>query len=133
LAERLTNDRATRIRRETNGPKTPRAFNFGPDPESFLTVAQVVDTLTAALNKAPGSKPATGRGWDQAPGIHLPEAAALTLSSELAQRSLGWRPKLTMQETIDWTAEWYVALAAGGDARTLTSDQIRKYQARCAV
>jgi CDP-glucose 4,6-dehydratase len=131
LAQRLSEERSAQGRCEKGALPTPRALNFGPDPESFLTVAQVVETLTAALGEGRGAGPAKGAGWQQAPGKHLPEAAALTLSSDLALQALGWRPRLTMQETIDWTADWYSAYAAGGDARTLTRDQIDRYQARC--
>ncbi len=120
---------AQRLTEQPRGATTPRAVNFGPNPESFLTVADVVDTLVAAL----GGQNRPGSGWEQAPGTHLPEAAALTLLSELAQRTLGWHPRLTMPETIAWTADWYAALAKGGDARTLMIEQITRYQARCGA
>jgi CDP-glucose 4,6-dehydratase len=120
---------AQRLTENPRAPTTPRAVNFGPDPDSFLTVAEVVDTLVAAL----GGQSRPGSGWAQAPGTHLPEAAALTLSSELAQQTLGWRPRLTMPETIEWTAHWYAALAKGGDARALMLAQIFDYQARCGA
>jgi CDP-glucose 4,6-dehydratase len=133
LAQRLSEEHVAQSCHQKTAHPTPRALNFGPDPESFLTVAQVVETLTMALGKGRSASTTGGAGWEQAPGTHLPEAAALTLSSDLALRSLNWRPRLTMQETINWTADWYVALAAGNDARTLALDQIRKYQARCGA
>ena len=70
----------------------PAALNFGPDPGHWLTVAQVADVVGQALN--------VGSGWELAPGKPLPEAATLTLSSDLAKRVLEWAPKLTMQETV---------------------------------
>ena len=42
-------------------------------------------------------------------GVHPQEAAALTLSSALAQRSLEWRPRLDVSESLAWTADWYRA------------------------
>ena len=110
LAERLVRD-----------PKAmPPAVNFGPDPGSWLTVAQVADVIGRALD--------TRSSWEPAPGDPLPEAATLTLSSDLAKRVLGWAPLLTMQETVDWTAEWYKAHRAGRDMRAATLDQIGRYE-----
>ena len=110
LAEQLVRD-----------PKgMPPALNFGPDPGSWLTVAQVADVIGQALD--------TRSSWELAPGDPLPEAATLTLSSDLAKRVLGWAPLLTMQETVDWTAEWYKAHRAGRDMRAATLDQIGRYE-----
>jgi CDP-glucose 4,6-dehydratase len=70
----------------------------------------------------------TGSSWELAPGKPLPEAATLTLSSELAKRVLGWAPKLTMEETVSWTADWYNAHQAGRNMRSVTLDQIVRYE-----
>ena len=83
-------------------------------------MAQVADVVGQALE--------SGSSWELAPGKPLPEAATLTLSSDLAKRVLGWAPKLTMQETVDWTADWYKAHQAGRDMRTATLDQIARYE-----
>jgi CDP-glucose 4,6-dehydratase len=99
----------------------PEAMNFGPDPDSFATVADVVDALSAACGVA--------RGWEMAPGAHPPEAATLTLTSQLAAASLGWRPRLDLGETIEWTSAWYAAHRAGRDMRSFTLDQIARYEA----
>lgn len=102
-------------------PETaPPALNFGPDHRSTLTVAEMVGILGAVF--------AGAAGWEQAPGEHPPEAATLTLDSALAGRSLGWYPRLSMAETIGWTAEWYRAWRAGADPRELSLEQIRRYE-----
>ena len=100
--------------------KSPRSVNFGPEPQSFLTVAEVVDIMSDALNDSPG--------WVLAPGEHLVEAKTLMLDSTLAANELGWKPLLSMEETIHWTADWYQGMAAGNDPRRLTTDQISRYQ-----
>ena len=64
----------------------PRAVNFGPDAASFCTVREVVDAFSARFGGNPG--------WERDPSAHPPEAHALTLSSALAERTLGWRPRL---------------------------------------
>lgn len=105
----------------TDPTSTPPALNFGPDPGNWLTVAQVADIMSVALG--------AGSGWERMPGNHPPEAATLTLSSELAKRSLGWAPQLSMQETVNWTADWYKAHRAGNDMKVVTLDQIARYEA----
>ncbi|SCB57894.1 CDP-glucose 4,6-dehydratase [Rhizobium aethiopicum] len=98
----------------------PEALNFGPDPQSFATVSD----LAEALGLAHGVKDV----WRLAPGTHLPEAPALTLSSELALSTIGWRPRLTLQQTIDWTAAWYQANREGADMRAFSLGQIAAYE-----
>ncbi|HEY4141224.1 MAG TPA: CDP-glucose 4,6-dehydratase [Pseudolabrys sp.] len=110
VAERLVTDPAS----------VPPALNFGPDPGNWLTVSQVADIMSVALG--------AGSGWEKAPGIQPPEAATLTLSSELAKRSLGWTPRLSMQDTVDWTADWYKAHRAGRDMKAVTLNQIARYE-----
>jgi CDP-glucose 4,6-dehydratase len=108
----------------TDPASPPKAVNFGPDPKSFLTVAQVVEILGSAFDGAVG--------WEQAAGPHPAEAATLTLDSALAQRSLGWTPKLAIKDTIGWTADWYRGWRNGADLRKITLDQIERYEALCA-
>lgn len=100
--------------------KLPEALNFGPDPESFATVSE----LAEALGLAHGVEGV----WKQAPGTHLPEAPALTLSSGLALSAIGWRPRLTLQQTIDWTAAWYKANRERADMRAFSLGQIAAYE-----
>jgi CDP-glucose 4,6-dehydratase len=99
------------------------AVNFGPDPGNALPVAQVVDLLSAAFKGA--------ARWELAAGLHPPEAAVLTLNSNLAEEVLGWTPKLGIDDTIGWTAEWYRAWRGGADVRRLTLEQIARYEELC--
>ncbi|MDB6083155.1 MAG: CDP-glucose 4,6-dehydratase [Gammaproteobacteria bacterium] len=100
----------------------PRAVNFGPDPASFCSVHEVVDAFSARF----GGKP----GWERDAAVHPAEAQALTLSSGLAERSLGWRPILRIEESLSWTAEWYRAYAAGDDMLAVTEAQLAQYRER---
>jgi CDP-glucose 4,6-dehydratase len=98
----------------------PRAVNFGPDPSAFCTVREVVDAFSARFAGKPG--------WRRDPGVHPQEAQALTLSSSLAQRTLGWRPTLDVTASLAWTADWYRAHAAGDDMLAFSRAQIAKYR-----
>ena len=98
----------------------PRAVNFGPDPASFCTVREVVDAFSARFAGKPG--------WERDTAVQPPEAHALTLSSGLAERALGWRPCLGIAESLAWTADWYRAHAAGEDMLRYSETQIAQYQ-----
>jgi len=98
----------------------PDALNFGPDPESFRTVAEVVEAISRHFDGRPG--------WQQDDGEHPPEAPALTLNSELAGRILNWRPRLSIETALEWTAAWYAAHRAGAAMRPITLEQIRRFQ-----
>ena len=104
-------------------PKTaPRAVNFGPDPASFCTVHEVVDAFSARFDGKPG--------WEHDGAAHPVEAGALTLSSQLAERSLEWRPMLSIEQSLSWTADWYRAHAMGDNMLTVSQAQIAHYQER---
>ncbi len=98
----------------------PRAVNFGPDPASFCRVHDVVDAFSGRFAGKPG--------WRHDSGPHPAEAQALTLSSALAERSLDWRPCLSIEETLSWTADWYKAFAAGENMLAFTETQLARYE-----
>jgi CDP-glucose 4,6-dehydratase len=100
--------------------RAPRAVNFGPDPASFSPVHEVVDAFSARFAGKPG--------WVPDPTVHPPEAHVLTLSSSLAERALGWRPRLGMADTLAWTADWYRAYASGEDMLRFSEAQIARYR-----
>jgi CDP-glucose 4,6-dehydratase len=102
-----------------------RAVNFGPNPSSFCTVREVVDAFSARFSGRPG--------WQRDPGVNPKEAAALTLSSALAQRTLQWHPRLGIDESLAWTADWYQAHAAGEDMVKFSEAQIVEYQSLPAL
>ncbi|MGC2857244.1 CDP-glucose 4,6-dehydratase [Novispirillum sp. DQ9] len=102
-------------------PGAPLAANFGPDPASFRTVAEVLDAFSARFAGRPG--------WEQDPGDHPKEAAALTLTSGLAERTLSWTPRLDFAATMAWTADWYAAHRSGADMVALCRTQIDDYMA----
>jgi CDP-glucose 4,6-dehydratase len=102
-----------------------RAVNFGPNPSSFRPVREVVDAFSARFSGRPG--------WRPDPGVNPQEAAALTLSSALAQSTLQWHPRLGIDESLAWTADWYQAHAAGEDMVKFSEAQIVEYQSLPAL
>lgn len=103
------------------GGRGTGSWNFGPDEGSFQTVATVAD-LAAGL-WGPGA------AWASEPGNHPYEANLLALDAAAATRELGWQPRLTFEQAVTWTVDWYRAAAQGGDPRSLATAQVRDYLA----
>jgi len=103
-----------------NPDSAPQAVNFGPDRASFCTVRQVVDAFSSRFAGRPG--------WKADTGSHPKEAPALTLSSARAAEMLGWHPRLDIEGSLSWTADWYRAFNEGKDMLALTRLQLSQYQ-----
>ena len=61
------------------------------------------------------------------------EIGVLRIDASKAQRELGWRPRLPIEESVEWTSAWYQGHLRAENARQLTLDQIRRYQQRWPV
>lgn len=102
-------------------PQVPEAWNFGPDQDSEVSVAEVANQVCrlwgfeAGLQLTPDAR-------------QLHEAHFLRLSSSKAQKELGWQPRLTLAKALQMTVEWYRAQLDGGDMRGITLAQIEAYQ-----
>ena len=103
----------------------PLALNFGPPAGREAPVAAVADAMLASLGG--------GRRWTRDPGAHPPERHALQLDAGLAERTLGWRARLDLAQTLAWTADWYRAFDRGADIARMSLAQIAAYQAMCAT
>ncbi len=103
----------------------PLALNFGPPAGREAPVAAVADAMLASLGG--------GRRWTRDPGAHPPERHALQLDAGLAERTLGWRARLDLAQTLAWTADWYRAFDRGADVRAMSLAQIAAYREMCAT
>ena len=79
--------------------KFSTAFNFGPYPHDHLEVENFVGEAIACWGK--------GEWKDVSLPNQLHEANVLKLDIFKAKNQLGWIPKLTAQEAIKWTIDWY--------------------------
>lgn len=111
LIERLWNDSAT----------FAEGWNFGPGDAGAVPVGIIADTLAA--------KWGDGAEWrrDSEAGVH--EAHLLKLDSTKARTRLSWRPKLEIEDALDWIVKWHRAHMAHADMRDFTLRQIKHYQA----
>jgi len=96
------------------------AFNFGPDDQDTWTVEQIATKLVSLWGN--------GANWirDSDPGAH--EAGYLKLDSSKAHTELKWRPKLSIECALEWTAAWYRSYTDNVDMQAFTLDQIARYE-----
>lgn len=99
-------------RREFAGP-----WNFGPEPEGHLSVAEIVRIAAAHWDRIrfePFSEPDAYR-----------EAASLTLDCVKAKTELDWKPRWNSERAIARTIQWYKTFYETG--RLSTREQIEEY------
>ncbi len=102
------------------GKKYAQSFNFGPNEESILTVAQVAQMVCDNWGKG---KVVVG---EQSP---LHEAGLLILNIDKAKQVLGWTPTLTTKEAIKNTVDWYKHFyQKGSSIYDFTLKQIQNYE-----
>ncbi len=105
----------------TDGKKYAEGFNFGPNEDSVLTVAEVAKLVVAAYKK--GEVVVHKRD-------DLHEAGLLMLNVEKAARELDWHPTWTAEKAIKETVDWYRRFYAGEEMTGFTSQQIDDYMKR---
>jgi len=89
------------------------AWNFGPGPDSRVTVREVVEQLLAAWGEGTWKRvAATGQ---------LHEASLLALDAGKAERVLGWKSVWSVRQAVDAAAAWYRTFYEGGGSAALRS------------
>jgi CDP-glucose 4,6-dehydratase len=96
------------------------AWNFGPLSEGC---SRDVETLAGALAGAWGDD----AGYEFSPDSSFHESRVLRLDSSRAIQELGWRPKLTFEETVALTVEWYRRVWRGESAEAVICEHISAY------
>lgn len=94
-------------------------FNFGPEEESVLTVAEVAKRVVEDY----------GRGEVVVgPKSSLHEAGLLMLNIDKAKKVLGWCPTYNAGQAISNTVEWYKRFYNREDMYEFTLKQIKNYE-----
>ena len=86
-------------------PAAPPALNFAPPGSGSLSVRAMIEAFGAAA----------GRQLPWQPVAALAEASSLSLDATLAERTLGWRPRLNQAEAIAAATGWYASWHRGED------------------
>lgn len=75
------------------------AWNFGPDPDSIITVKEVVEKVIKYYGYG---------SWEKIENNNdLHESKLLNLDTSKARYILGWKPRLDIDEAIKMTVKWY--------------------------
>ncbi|MDG4474794.1 CDP-glucose 4,6-dehydratase [Thiovibrio frasassiensis] len=105
----------------TDGKRFAKAWNFGPDTRSDVTVGEVAE--------------ATARYWGKDASVeymplsdHPHEARLLRLDSTQARCELGWQPRWSLQHALEQTVAWHRTWLQGADMAAYSLEQIRAYE-----
>lgn len=111
LAEKLWND----------GKSASGGWNFGPRKEDTRTVLEVVKLSAKIWGSA--------AKWSVDGSLAPHEAGILRLDCARSESLLGWTPTLGLEESLEWTVNWYASQRAGDiDMRRVTESQISRYE-----
>jgi CDP-glucose 4,6-dehydratase len=102
--------------------KADGAWNFGPDENQSKTVADVANIVAKVWG--------VEKSWENDSGNHPHEASMLILNSNKARTNLGWSDKLSFEETIEWTTNWYKNVNSGKNPLEETLKNIRDFESR---
>lgn len=109
LAERLFED----------GAAYAEAWNFGPREGDALPVESIIKRLSLRLNGGIRYRVNS----DQA----LHEAMVLKLDCSKASTRLAWRPRTSIDDALQFIADWQKSLISGCDMQTVSLKQIEKF------
>lgn len=101
------------------GHRHAESWNFGPPEESERTVGWII----AKLYELWGVDFAWKLDADSGP----PECTFLKLDASKARGHLGWRPKLRLEETLEWIVAWTRRYQGGADMRAVTGEDIERF------
>ena len=103
------------MKQYTYAEKFSGAWNFGPDPKSLKTVEKVVRDIVALW----------GSGSFIFKKSKFYEQKNLQLNISKSKKELGWKPVLSMDESIFKTIDWYLRVyKKKEDPITVTNNQI---------
>ena len=101
-----------------NGKKYAEGFNFGPESNNVLKVSDVVQKVVQYYGKG---EVVICRKDD------LHEAELLMLDIEKAKSFLNWHPRLSADDAIKNTVEWYKKYYENANIREFSRHQIEDY------
>jgi CDP-glucose 4,6-dehydratase len=103
-----------------NGAAYAEAWNFGPREEDALPVETLIERLS---NRLEG-----GIRYRVDSGLNLHEAMLLKLDCSKAAARLAWRPRTSINDTLQLIANWQNNLLSGRDMQVISLAQIDAFQ-----
>lgn len=104
------------------GSTFARAWNFGPESSTDVSVGTVADMLASIWGKGARIVRATSED-----GPH--EATLLKLDNSLAKSALGWRPRWSVETALEYVVYWHKAWEKRSDMGAFSLQQVREYEA----
>lgn len=104
-----------------DGDGFAEAWNFGPEESDARSVGWICDRLVELWGN--------GASWVSDHAQYPKEATLLKLDCSRARSRLGWRPRLSLGDALDWIVDWYRAEEGHADMRHVTLSQIDRYRA----
>lgn len=101
------------------------SWNFGPSDEDSKSVGWILGRIKRIWDEPVN--------WQIADGRQPHEARLLKLDSAKAKSELNWLPKLTLNEAVNLTAEWYRGFMDKKDLVELTKKQIEFYRSKTHI
>ena len=98
------------------------AWNFGPNEKEIKTVAEVAEIASTIWG--------LNRKWVLDDAYFPSESKLLLLNSEKARSKLSWSEKLTFDECIAWTVNWYKNVNSGSDPRDEMLKNIKEFETK---
>jgi len=101
------------------GKEFSEPWNFGPDETDCKSVKWILGKISKELDD--------GFSWKEDTRDNPHEAEMLKLDCNKAKKRLGWKTKLDVNETIEWTVNWYKEYFKNSDMKEYTENQIDKF------
>lgn len=95
-------------------------WNFGPNTKKAFTVDDIIQMIIKLFGKN------IDITYDR--DLIPYEAEYLRLDSSKAIKKLGWAPKLSTRDAIDWTVQWFKNFESGTNMKIFTVSQIKRYE-----
>jgi CDP-glucose 4,6-dehydratase len=95
------------------------SWNFGPERRKHLKVIEFARLFKLKM------KSKSSLIFNKNPDMR--EKIYLDLDSGKSKRKMGWKPVMTIEETLEYTADWYMAHRNKRDMYKFTVDQIKKF------
>ena len=102
-----------------DGKEFSEPWNFGPDEKDCKSVKWILEKISTEWDD--------GFSWKEDTRKNPHEAEMLKLDCNKAKKRLGWKTKLDVNETIEWTINWYKEYFKNSDMKKYTEDQIDKF------
>ena len=102
-----------------HGREYAEAWNFGPDQEDEVRVQRVVERIIELWGE--------DASWVLDDRAQPYEAPYIHLDCSKARFRFGWRPRIDVDQALQWIVDWHQMLRAGRPARELCVRQIEDF------